>query len=43
MKIEKQTKSDQKKIDDAKEAARNREEKIAKVLNQALRNKRAKE
>jgi hypothetical protein len=43
MKIEIVTKSSQKKIDNTKEIARNREEKIAKSLSEALRNKRAKE
>lgn|GEM_PF-5899662 len=43
MKIEKPAKNDQKKIDEAKDAARIREEKIAKTLNEALRIKRAKE
>lgn len=43
MKIEKPVKNDQKKIDEAKEAARIREEKIARTLSEALRSKRAKE
>jgi len=43
VKIDKPVKADQKKIDEAKEAARIREEKISRTLTEALRNKRAKE
>lgn len=43
MKIEKVTVNDQKLIDKAKETSRIREEKIAKVFIETMRNKRAKE
>lgn len=43
MKIKKETKNEQVLIEQAKEASRIREEKIAKILIEAMRNKKAKE